>query len=133
MGNGRSTSFDTGLNLKFGSYQKTSHAHMAARRRRCVSSDSLDSAADYGWFEDFESPVIRPALSDDFQQQPIERAMTLPAPVAEVPMYVLESSLETQQLWYKTAGRRPRQPSNEREYFERKRKIFDFYINIMIN
>lgn len=128
MGNGRSTSFDSGLNLRFGGSvhrldsRRLSSGPVGGKRRRCLSSDSLESSnTDYGWFEDFESPALHKGLSssDQFPQQPIQKALTLPPPVAEVPLYVLESSLETQQLWYKTAGRRPRQPSQEREYFEK--------------
>lgn len=88
------------------------------KRKRHNSTDSIDSH-DYGWFEDFESPSMQRVMSAEFTQQPLQRALTLPAPVTEVPFYVLESSLETQQLWYSTAGRRPRQPSQEREYFEK--------------
>lgn len=124
MGNQRSTSFDSGFdNFRRNSRNYSNHdtRHMspvnAMKRKRYSSSDSLDRD-DYGWFEDFESPSMQRILSTDFPQQPLQRALTLPTPATEVPMYVLESSLETQQLWYKTAGRRPRQPSHEREYFE---------------
>lgn len=55
----------------------------------------------------------------DFPHQPLHKALSLPPPVTEPPFYILESSLETQQLWYSTAGRRPKQPAQEREYFER--------------
>ena len=44
--------------------------------------------------------------------------MSLPPPASDPPFYILESNLETQQLWYSTAGKRPKQPTNEREYFE---------------
>ena len=33
-------------------------------------------------------------------------------------LIILESTLATQQLWYLTAGLRPKQPPQEREYFE---------------
>ena len=36
-----------------------------------------------------------------------------------IPLYILESTLATQQLWYATAGQRPKQPQKERDYFER--------------
>jgi hypothetical protein len=36
----------------------------------------------------------------------------------ETPPYMLTESLSTQRLWHQTAGRRPRQPSTEREFFE---------------
>ena len=35
-----------------------------------------------------------------------------------IPWYILESTLTTQQLWFATAGQRPKQPQSEREYFE---------------
>lgn len=77
---------------------------------------------DFGWFEDFESPQY--ALPSNFQRyhnnqkRPLTRALTLPTPVTPPPLYILECSLETQQLWYSTAGRRPKQPLNERAYYE---------------
>lgn len=72
----------------------------------------------WGWFEDLGSP---PHPSDDdfhFERPPLERALTLPNPVTSPPVYVLESSISSQRLWYETAGRRPRQPPNEREFYE---------------
>jgi hypothetical protein len=44
--------------------------------------------------------------------------LSLPPPEAHPPAYILESSLEDQELWYKTAGQRPPQPPDERKYFE---------------
>lgn len=90
----------------------------SSRRKRFPSTDSMERD-DYGWFEDFESPSLQKIVSSEFPHQPLQRALTLPQPAAEPPMYVLESSLETQQLWYTTAGQRPKQPDTEREYFEK--------------
>lgn len=88
------------------------------RRKRGFSTDSIDRD-DYGWFEDFEpSDGVQRTLSFEFSRQPLQKALSLPPPVTEPPLYVLESSLETQQLWYSTAGRRPKQPQQEREYYE---------------
>lgn len=87
----------------------------SAKRKRLNSSDSV---SDYGWYEDFESQSAYNSFASDYSQKPLHRALTLPAPANEPPMYVLESSLETQQLWYSTAGRRPAQPEHERNYFE---------------
>lgn len=86
---------------------------------RFTQSENLLERDDYGWFEEIEPPGIPRSLSNEFSQQPLHRALTLPAPVTETPLYILESSLETQQLWYKTAGRRPKQPKREREHFEK--------------
>lgn len=88
----------------------------ASKRKRLNSSDSV---SDYGWYEDFETQSAYNSFTSDHTQKPLHRALTLPAPANEPPMYVLESSLETQQLWYSTAGRRPAQPTHEREHFEK--------------
>jgi len=55
---------------------------------------------------------------DEPEMRSLTRALSLPQPATTPPMYVLESTLATQQLWYMTAGRRPKQPTREREYFE---------------
>ena len=46
------------------------------------------------------------------------RSHSFPAQQTETPLYILESSLTTQKLWHKTAGKRPKQPESERRYFE---------------
>eukprot|EP01039_Chlorochromonas_danica_P009999 gene9999-11058_t len=122
MGN-KSVSFDSGA-AKYGAVVSpgrkfSSPASMLGQRKRVLSGDSSGDRDDYGWFDDFETPGMQKVLSSDFpMQQPLQRALTLPAPATEPPLYILESSLETQQLWYSTAGRRPKQPEQEREYFE---------------
>lgn len=124
MGN-KPVSFDSGI-LRYSAgalspgRRLSSPGPMTAPRKRLKSVDSTGERDDYGWFDDFESPGMQKVLSADFpSQQPLQRALTLPAPATDPPLYVLESSLETQQLWYRTAGRRPKQPEQEREYFER--------------
>lgn len=89
-------------------------------KRRSASDPSDDP---WGWFEDFESPMHHLHSSVNrkdghFTMQPLQRSLSLPGPVTTPPFYVLESSLETQQLWYVTAGQRPKQPEKERLYFE---------------
>lgn len=123
MGN-RSVSFDSGA-AKYGGganspgRKYSSPAPIVTQRKRLMSGDSMGESGDYGWFDDFESPGLQKVVSQDFpHQQPLQRALTLPAPASEPPLYILESSLETQQLWYSTAGRRPKQPEQERAYFE---------------
>jgi hypothetical protein len=90
-----------------------------ARMRRAHSVDSTD---EWGFFEDFEqSPLtnrVEKGEEVEPEDQSIQRALSLPPPATAAPMYVLESTLATQQLWYSTAGLRPKQPSQEREYFE---------------
>lgn len=126
MGN-RTSSFDTTEFLTYPEENNTNPSGLhkleakklsPVRRKRGYSSDSIERD-DYGWFEDFESPAIQRELSMEFTQQPLQKALTLPAAVTEPPLYVLECSLETQQLWYSTAGRRPKQPQHEREYYEK--------------
>ena len=50
--------------------------------------------------------------------EPMRRTLSLPPAVTAPPLYILESSLESQELWYATAGRRPQQPEEERKYYE---------------
>ena len=87
---------------------------------RVQSADS-STADEWGFFEDFEptTPTKQKGENGCFEdEQPIQRALSLPPPATAAPMYVLESTLATQQLWYSTAGLRPKQPEQERAYFE---------------
>ena len=96
-------------------------------RNRSYSQDDIETKTDvdpWGWFEDIEtdSPSINFYSVEDKlfdTPQPLHRALSLEAPATIPPLYILESTLETQQLWYSTAGRRPRQPKSEREMFEK--------------
>lgn len=82
------------------------------RKRRGASEDDP-----WGWFEELEGA---PATGHESEvDSVIKRALSLPAARTEVPPYILEESISTQQLWHSTAGRRPRQPTPEREAFER--------------
>jgi hypothetical protein len=69
------------------------------------------SGNQYGLFHPLE-------LSLESEDEPVRRALSLPTPVTDPPIYVLESSLDTQHLWYTTAGTRPRQPVEERRFYE---------------
>ena len=88
------------------------------------SDGSIDP---WGWFEDFETDSqslsffssVEDMTSLMEKPQPLHRALSLPAPATIPPLYILESTLETQQLWYSTAGRRPKQPKSERDKFEK--------------
>jgi len=121
----RATSFDSGSFRKkygmsgSGGLDSRRMSPGIPKRKHGISIESTGERDDYGWFEDFESPALPHALSHEFSMQPLQKALTLPAPATEPPLYVLECSLETQQLWYTTAGRRPKQPVEEREYFEK--------------
>ena len=101
--------------------KSSSMNNMDANNKRRRPSSIGDEDDPWGWFEDFGSPHRNESslLENDVPRQPIQRAMTLPAPVTNPPVYVLEASLSYQRLWYETAGRRPRQPPNEREFYER--------------
>jgi len=118
MGNTRSMSLDS-VTLKSRHSGQISDPRSPAvvKRRRFNSGESV---SDYGWYEDFETnSAYNSYTSGDYTQQPMHRAMSLPPPASEPPLYILESSLETQQLWYQTAGRRPAQPPHEREQIEK--------------
>ena len=94
------------------------------RIRRSLSTGSATTEGEWGFFEDFEPPTPNneppsPNNHDTvMEDKTLVRALSLPSPATQAPMYVLESSLATQQLWYATAGQRPKQPQQEREYFE---------------
>ena len=104
------------------------------QRSFSIGSDELSD--EYGWFEDFESPnglvSLRKGSSsnstspDELGTKQLElssmkrnRIISFSLPVSETPMYILESTLYNQRLWYETAGKRPKQPDDEREYFEK--------------
>jgi hypothetical protein len=88
--------------------------------KRRASSEPDDP---WGWFEDFETSPMHfihevTNKGNYFHKQPLQRSLSLPGSVSTPPFYVLESSLATQQLWYITAGQRPKQPEKERRYYE---------------
>jgi len=106
-------------------------------RRRASSVDS-DSADPWGWFDDFEgasfvlsgsksfddisSAAVNSNHSNNTEKCPknmLKKTLSLQTPKSHPPSYILESSVETQYLWYSTAGQRPQQPLHEREYFEK--------------
>lgn len=102
--------------------QQTQHKVQSLRKFKRSASDPSDDP--WGWFEDFESPMhhlhwnATMRKEGHFVMQPLQRSLSLPGPVTTPPVYVIESTLETQQLWYVTAGQRPKQPEKERLYFE---------------
>lgn len=125
MGNTRSISLDSvTMKSRHSGQGGTNHAGVTDSRSPAVVKrkrfNSGESVSDYGWYEDVETnSAYNSYTSGDYTQQPMHRAMTLPPPASEPPLYILESSLETQHLWYQTAGRRPPQPPHEREKIER--------------
>lgn len=85
----------------------------ASRRRRGLSEDDP-----WGWFEEIErTPSF--AEEQDKGASMLQKALSVPGANTEVPPYILEEPLDSQQLWHMTAGRRPRQPTPEREAFEK--------------
>jgi hypothetical protein len=79
------------------------------------------ASQEFGWFEDFET--THNLYASDYEdskgeEEPVRRALSLPPPATDPPVYILESSIDSQHLWYTTAGTRPRQPVEERKYFE---------------
>jgi hypothetical protein len=121
----RATSFDSAtfrvdLTNSYQNYNDKGKSPNAMKKRKFHSSDSLHSVDDpWGWFEDCETPAFQKSIAFGIPQQPLQRALSLPPPATEPPLYILESNIETQQLWYSTAGQRPKQPAKEREYFEK--------------
>lgn len=88
------------------------------RRQRSASFGSQSDAGDssYGWFEDTDSPMV--SYSKELNSLQISHQQRA-VPASDTPLYILETELETQKLWHQTAGRRPKQPENERKYFEK--------------
>mmetsp|Transcript_16329 Transcript_16329/g.24206 ORF Transcript_16329/g.24206 Transcript_16329/m.24206 type:complete len:320 (-) Transcript_16329:79-1038(-) len=90
---------------------------------------SSDSEA-WGWYEFEESSPHDHLLEEENPNHHKEKACeernhnsVITNPVAkEVPTYVLTETLSSQKLWHQTAGKRPRQPEWEREYYEEKWK-----------
>lgn len=74
---------------------------------RNKSTDSTENP--WGWFEDCE-PLRPPS--------PMRQTLSVTPAASEPPMYILEQNLFTQQLWYATAGKRPKQPEAERKHYE---------------
>ena len=82
------------------------------------ATGSTGSTDGWGWFDEHTMPedVVD---GPEFCHQPVQRSLSLPPPVTEPPLSVLESPLPTQVLWYSTAGQRPRQPEKERIHYEK--------------
>ena len=109
-------------NLEFGNISKsdgqTSSTSSISATAANYESDFYDP---WGWFQDFEGlgSDFQKGSSDNLAENFLPRTHSLPRPVTEPPIYVLESSLSFQHLWYETAGRRPAQPIDERVHFEK--------------
>jgi hypothetical protein len=79
---------------------------------------NLGRSNSYGHFENLEPEPVSRSTTPDSTDEPLRKSLSLPTPVTDPPIYVLESSLDTQHLWYLTAGTRPRQPLEERRFYE---------------
>lgn len=66
----------------------------------------------WGWFEDVEHGVPQEQHFSPQNMGGDEKK------IRQTPSYVLEDSLSAQALWHMTSGQRPRQPDEERRYFE---------------
>jgi len=101
------------------------HSNSVKKRRKDILDElpiRIQSEHDndiFGWFTDIE---LNENCSKDQRETSfstcLHRSLTLPLPLTVPPTDVLESSLSCQHLWYLTAGRRPRQPVDERIHFE---------------
>lgn len=101
---------------------------IGSSRKKSLSFDSAENGNindEFGWFDDIESNVLTAKENGDGKGRVSKpgainamKTLSLPLPASNPPSYVLESRVETQHLWYETAGQRPQQPRHEREYFE---------------
>ena len=132
-----------GFNLNYLRRTDSKDSDGVLHKRRSYSVGSDEWSDEYGWFADFDSSpngfikfrkgsssTINSGSSNNSDspdgsgskrhlQTKRNRTVSLPLPASETPMYILESALPTQRLWYETAGKRPKQPDEERKYFER--------------
>lgn len=92
-----------------------------------TASDSFhetSSELPWGWYsEDEEISLQQHTLncaegSIKWLVSSVHKDWYVGQPISAPPDYILESSLSMQQLWYTTAGQRPQQPENERDYYE---------------
>eukprot|EP01041_Mallomonas_annulata_P011604 gene11604-24297_t len=109
--------FETGMTPEKSMNRSSSYGSKRRRTGSCASNGEDP----WGWFEDFdpEAASADSGMDDKFAEQTLQRTRSLPTPATEPPAYILESPLSFQQLWYETAGRRPRQPPQERAHFEK--------------
>jgi len=77
--------------------------------------NAMSNSTQYGWFDNIEDFQLPALLAKD---DSLKRVLSLPTPVSKPPLYVLESSVDSQLLWYVTAGCRPPQPPEERHEIE---------------
>mmetsp|Transcript_30189 Transcript_30189/g.30672 ORF Transcript_30189/g.30672 Transcript_30189/m.30672 type:complete len:317 (+) Transcript_30189:95-1045(+) len=122
----QSSKIPDSISIIDGSYHGSSSSYSIGKSRPRLSPNKKNSSASsvngddpWGWFEDFEPNLPDIILDDKFPEQTLRKVRSLQDPVTQPPPYILESSLEIQQLWYETAGRRPQQPPDEREYYEK--------------
>ncbi|CAM9806479.1 unnamed protein product, partial [Ascophyllum nodosum] len=73
------------------------------------STSHLSDGDPWGWFDELEDSGGAVGGAPGAAGPPVTKA---------TPTYILTESLSVQRLWRETAGRRPRQPSPERAYFE---------------
>ncbi|CAB1107470.1 unnamed protein product [Ectocarpus sp. CCAP 1310/34] len=76
---------------------------------RVGSSGQMSDGEPWGWFDEIEDPTGGEGGGPAPHAPPVTKA---------TPPYILTESLSTQRLWRETAGKRPRQPSEERQFFE---------------
>lgn len=66
----------------------------------------------WGWFEDVEHGVAHEQQCSTHDMDEDEKK------IRQTPSYILEDTLSAQALWQMTSGQRPKQPEQERRYFE---------------
>ncbi|CAM9964916.1 unnamed protein product, partial [Hapterophycus canaliculatus] len=72
------------------------------------TNSQISDGEPWGWFDEME----------DVGGDGGGHAPAVPPVAKATPPYILTESLSTQRLWRETAGKRPRQPSEERQFFE---------------
>lgn len=98
-------------NIKKMNQSKTTH-NLSSLIKSSSSSSLTSSNPDdtFGWFH-FNDDI-------DTLASPTNTLYQAPS-LTDIPFYILHSSLDTQKLWYLTAGLRPKQPDYERKEYEK--------------
>ena len=96
-------------------------SHIAAKQAALQVAEEEKAKAEMIADAKNYSGCVKTSLHNKREERDFSLRHTLSLPSAQTPppQYVLESSIDFQHLWYSTAGRRPKQPDAEREYFHK--------------
>jgi hypothetical protein len=104
--------------------EESHYVKYPGERENIIARSSINKDDDdFGWFEDLGVHQVI-GLENDYPTMwnqnnvGMTTSKSIPISLTCAPVYVLESSLSSQHLWYQTAGQRPQQPNMLRKKFE---------------